>query len=127
MTKIHSIYNKKKLNVLINDLFNIIYKFFHDGISIRLSLNLLTKIVAKGDLLLVSTFLDKLQLETNNNNQSEENKKKVEEIYDNQNLLQWLIETCFQAILIKGSNLDHTIFVPGFNIMFQEKIKKEKK
>ena len=126
MTKIHSIYNKKKLNVLINDLFNIIYKFFHDGISIRLSLNLLTKIVSKGDLLLVSTFLEKLQIETNNIHPTEDSKKKTEEIYDNQNLLQWLIETCFQAILIKGSKLDHTIFVPGFNINVSKKDKEGK-
>ena len=116
MTKIHSIYNKKKLCLLINNLFDIVYKFFSEGTSIRLSLNLLTKIVSKGDLLLISTFLTNLKSETSSNQSEENNKKKLEEIYENQNLLQWLIETCFQAILIKESKLDHTIFVPGFNI-----------
>ena len=115
LIKVHSIYNKKKLEILITDLFNIIYKFFHEGILIRLSLNLLSKIVSKGDLLLVSSFLENLQQETINI-KTEEDKKKVDEIYDNQNLLQWLIETCFQASLVKESNLDHTIFVPGFDI-----------
>ena len=113
LIKIHSIYNKKKLDILINDLFNIIYKYFHEGIAVRLSLNLLTKIVSKGNLLLVLKFLNNLLEETNN---IFDYKKIVDEIYDNQNLLQWLIETCFQSILIKESNLDHTIFVPGFDI-----------
>ena len=75
LIKIHSIYNKKKLEILINDLFNIIYKFFHEGILIRLSLNLLSKIVSKGDLLLVSSFLENLQQETINI-KTEEDKKK---------------------------------------------------
>ena len=75
LIKIHSIYNKNKLEILINDLFNIIYKFFHEGILIKLSLNLLSKIVAKGDLLLVSSFLEKLQQEINNI-KTEQDKKK---------------------------------------------------
>ena len=116
MTKLHSIYNKKKLYLLINNLYNTIYKYFHEGILIRLSLNLLTKIVAKGDLFLVSTFLNNIKSETTSNQSEENNKEKLEEIYDNQNLLQWLIETCFQATLAENSKLDHTIFVPGFNI-----------
>ena len=115
LIKIYSIYNKEKLKLLINDLFNIIYKYFHEGVSIKLCLNLLTKIVSKGDLFLVSSFLEKIQLETSNI-QYEVDKRKVDEIYNNQNLLQWLMETCFQATLIKGSNLDKTIFVPGFDI-----------
>ena len=110
--KIYSIYNKIKLRSLINDLFNIIYKYFHEETLITLSLNLLIKIVSKGDILLVSRFLEKLQQETSDI----KNKKKIDEIYDNHNLLHWLIETCFQASLIKSSNLDHTTFVPGFNI-----------
>ena len=114
MTKIYSIYNKKKLPLLINDLFDILYKSFQEGTSIRLSLNLLTKIVSKGDLLLISTFL--INLKSEMNNKDEEKNKKLEEIYENQDLLQWLIETCFQAILIKESKLDHTVFVPGFNL-----------
>ena len=115
LIKIHSIYNKQKLDMLINDLYNIIYKFFHDGILIKLSLNLLSKIVCKGDLLLVSSFLENLQQETINA-KTEIDKQKIEAIYDNQYLFQFLIETCFEANLIKKSNLDNTIFVPGFNL-----------
>ena len=115
LAKIYSIYNKKKLTILINNLFNIIYKYFHEGVAIKLCLNLLTKIVSKGDLLLVSSFLEKIYSETENN-QSELYKEKLDEILDNQNLFQWLIETCFQAILIKETKMDQTIFVPGFNL-----------
>ena len=115
LNKIHSIYNKAKLKSLINNLFNITYKFFHEGVSIRLCLNLLTKIVAKGDLLLVSSFLEKLQSEISNN-KTIEYKKKLDEINNNKNLLQWLIETCFQATLINETKLDKTIFVPGFDL-----------
>ena len=120
LIKIHSIYNKKKLSLLINNLFNIIYKYFHEEVAIKLSLNLLTKIVSKGDLLLVSKFLNKIK-EEEEINKNNRDSKIMKEIYDNQNLLQWLIETCFQTILIKGSNLDHTIFVPGFNTNVSKK------
>jgi hypothetical protein len=35
--------------------------------------------------------------------------------------LQWLIETCLQATLMKGAKLDPTIFFPGFNINVYKK------
>ena len=112
--KIYSIYNTKKLNPLINNIYEIISKSFIDGIQVKLTLNLLTKIVAKGDLLLISSFIRMLMKEINN--VSEKNREKLVEMYTSQNLLQWLIETCFQATLIKESNLNSQIFVPGFNI-----------
>ena len=112
--KIYSIYNKKKLNSLIKSIYEIISKAFNDGIQVKLTLNLLTKIVAKGDLLLISSFIKKIMIEINNT--SEKNHEKLLEIYTNQNLLQWLIETCFQATLIKESKMNSQIFVPGFNI-----------
>ena len=120
--KIYSIYDKKKLNFLIDELFHTTYKFFQEGISISLSLNLLTKIVARGDVLLVAKFLEKLNTDMKNN-ESKQFKNQLEEIYDNQDLLQFLIETCFQAKLIKDSNFDKTIFVPGFNLNVTKKDK----
>ena len=74
-------------------------------------------------MILISSFLEKLEFEIKRI-KSEENKK-LEEIYDNQNLIQWLIETCFQATLIKDSKLDPTIFFPGFNINVYKKEKVE--
>ena len=123
--KIYSLYDKKKLNFLIDELFHTTYKFFHEGISISLSLNLLTKIVARGDLLLVATFIENLNTDMKKN-ESEQFKKKIEEIYDNQDLLQFLIETCFQAKLIKDSKFDKAIFLPGFNMNVTKKDKEGK-
>ena len=65
--KIYSIYNTKKLNPLINNIYEIISKSFIDGIQVKLTLNLLTKIVAKGDLLLISSFIRMLMKEIEKN------------------------------------------------------------
>ena len=124
MSKIHSIYNRAKLKTLIKGLFEVTYKYFNEGVSIRLCLNMLIKLVAKGDLLLIFSFLEKLQAELktieSNENKSKDKNQKLEEIYNNQNLLQWLIETCFQAILIEKAKLDTSVFVPGFDLDVEE-------
>ena len=115
MVKIYSIYDKSNIKILIKDLFDLICKVFNEGVMIELCLSLLTKIVSKGDILLISSFLKFLNNEINNNS-SNESKAKIHEIYNNQDLFQWLVETYFQAKLIKKSNCDKTIFVPGFNL-----------
>ena len=114
MVKLYSLYDKTKLIILIKDLYDLICKVFNEGVMIELCLSLLTKIVSKGDILLILSFLKFLKNEINNSNI--ESKAKIYEIFNNQDLFQWLVETFFQAKLIKKSNLDKTIFVPGFNL-----------
>jgi len=114
LEKIHSLYNKKKLKILIYNLYSIVNKYFSEGIFIKLCLNLLIKIVSKGDLFLICSFLDILSTEEFENpvNKNIFN----EELKNNQNLLQWLIETSFKANLIKEANFDKQKLFPGFDI-----------
>ena len=124
MALIYSIYDKTKLKVLIKDLYEIACKYFDEGSMLKLCLSLLAKIVSKGDISLILYFLSYLDKKV----KSEGTQAQIDEIYDNQDLFQWLIETYFQVKLIKRSNLDKTIFVPGFNLHienFNEKTKED--
>ena len=114
--KIHSIFNKIKLKKLIIELFDMIYNYFHKGFCPKLTLDLLTKLASKGDILLISDFLEKIINERSVKEENEITKNIITEININQNFLHWLIDTCFQSILIQNSKFDHTIFRPGFNI-----------
>ena len=114
LEKIYSLYNKKKLKILIYNLYSLVNKYFSEGTFIKLCLNLLIKIVSKGDLFLICSFLDTLNTEDFEN---PENKSIFnEELKNNQNLLQWLIETSFHANLIKEANYNKQKFLPGFDI-----------
>ena len=109
---IYLIYNKTKLKVLINNLYKFVIKFFNEGILTKLCLSLLIKIVSKGNILLILFFIESLNSAFLNNS----NKEFENELNNNNLLLQWLIETNFQAKLILDSNLDENEFVPGFDL-----------
>ena len=114
---IYSSYNKKKLKFLIYNLYTIVYKNFCEGTLIRLCINLLIKLVSKGDLIMISSFLTALNSQSfKNTNEKECIQILEEELKNNQNLIQWLIETCFHAKLIKENDFDLDKFVPGFDI-----------
>ena len=57
-------------------------------------LNLLIKIVSKGDIILINKFLDDIKKKS-------ETKDKLEQILENQQFFHWLLETSFQAYMIK--------------------------
>ena len=112
---IYEFYNKKKLKFLVYNLYKIVIKNFNDGNLIQLCINLLIKLVSKGDLIMIYSFVEKLYNESFNNSNNI-NKVLDDELKNNQHLLQWLIETCFHAKLLIGNNFDVKIFVPGFEI-----------
>ena len=102
-------YRKKKIMILIKELYNSLIIKLCKKREIDFILNLLIKIVSKGDSTLIIKFLDEL--------------KKMVEIYDvkkivykNPLFLHWLLETSFQAYMIQESNFDTEVFHPGFYI-----------
>ena len=94
LKKIYSLYNKSKLKLLINNLFEIVLQYFSKGILIKLCINLLIKLSSKGDILKILVFLEALSKEAFKNTK-DANLNVEEELKNNQNLLQWLIETFF--------------------------------
>ena len=52
-------YNKKKLVLLINDLYENVMNYFNDNICLNLKLNLLIELVSHGNLLLIKSFRQK--------------------------------------------------------------------
>ena len=115
LKKIYSLYNKNKLKLLINNLFEIVLQYFSKGILIKLCINLLIKLSSKGDILKILVFLEALSKEAFKNTK-DANLNVEEELKNNQNLLQWLIETFFHAKLLKGNNFDEKKFTPGFDL-----------
>ena len=107
--KIYLNYKKKKMNQLISGLYNNIFKSFKEKIDFDFILNLLIKIVSKGDIILINKFIDDLKKKS-------ETKEKLVQILENQQFFHWLLETSFQAYMIKESNYDEKKFSPGFCI-----------
>ena len=101
--KIFSNYNQSKMNSMLLELYSCIYKYFKDE-SFSLNLKFLIKLVSKGDISLIIIFLQNLE-------NLKKEKNKFEDIYNNQELLHWLLETNFQAFMIKSTNYDQSKFI----------------
>ena len=114
--KIFSNYEKEKINILLLELYNITYKSFKETESSQLYLNFLVKIASKGNISLIITFLQDLSKEKN----------KYNEIYDNQMLLNFILETNFQGYMIKSTNFDQNKFFSRFYINVNENTFKNK-
>ena len=123
--KVNHLYKKEKMNLMKLDLYNNSIKIFKEPEYYDFVLNLLIKIVSKSDINLISNFLEDLKMKLNN-------EKMMNNIYKNELLFKWLLETSFQSFMIKESNFDENKFKPGLiindNILSEEekKIKIEK-
>ena len=106
--KIYLNYKKKKIITLIKELYNNVIKSRKKK-EIDFILNLLIKIVSKGDIILIIRFLDDIK-------KSIENYDIKKIVYKNPLFLHWLLETSFQAYMIGESNFDTEKFHPGFYI-----------
>ena len=60
LKKIYSLYNRKKLKILITNLFEIVLQYFSQGILIKLCINILIKLAAKLDIQMILKFLEAL-------------------------------------------------------------------
>ena len=107
--KIYLNYKKKKMKELIQALYTYIFKSLKEKIGFELFLNLLLKIVSKGDIILINQFLDEFKKKS-------ESKDRTEEIYNDPHFFHWLLETSFQIYMMKNANFDEKKFMPGFCI-----------
>ena len=119
-----SLYDKKHFNELMNQIFDRAAYFYKEKICTKMNFNILLNITSKGDVSFIIKFLDFLYNEFKKNNNNIENCKII---YNNQSLLQWLLDTCFQAYLIKQSNINKYEIIPAFSFgEINEEKEKEK-
>ena len=115
-------YKKEKLDELITTLFDKIYNNFYQGTNIKINLNIVIKLVSKGNALLSKNFLDKITFIIN----SKDIKlirlitKPKNEILSNLNLLHWLLETYFHLYLLKDQIKRNIKDEYNFGIVFPE-------
>ena len=100
---INSNYNKEMLNNLLQTFFEKVYNNFYQGTNIKINLNILIKIVSKGNALLIFNFLEKLIfiLTTRDIKLLRQLTKQQNEIHLNINLFHWILETYFHIYLLK--------------------------
>ena len=112
-------YNQVILGNLKIELYKNILSFFIEGYNIDLNIKLLIQIVTKSNINLILNFITELEKLPNN-------KKDI--IYLNQNILHFLLETNFQATLVRNSNYDKNKYISEFinddteNINFKKNI-----
>ena len=126
---LNSNYNKSKSEVLIIDLFNKVYNNLYQGINPKINLNILIKLVSKGNATLSLNFLEKLN-KILNSKEFKSNRLLVNLpsiLLSNINLLHWLLETCFHAYLLKNSirNNENDEFFYG--IIFPDNLEKKER
>jgi hypothetical protein len=117
---LNSNYNKEKLDELITSFFDKVYNNFYQGSNIKINLNILIKLISKGNALLSLNFLDKIALISN----TKDIKllrlvtKQQTEILSNINLLHWLLEESFHVYLLKEQIQGHINGEYNYGIIF---------
>ena len=117
-----SFYDKSHLYDLMNHIYEKAKSNYKVKILQEINFNVLLSITSKGDATFILNFLNliKEELEEKNNTLSQ---NKI--IYNSQKLLQWLLDTCYHASLIKNSIIKKEEFVPAFS--FKENTSNEEK
>ena len=118
--KLNISYNRIKLVILIYNLFDKVYTNFNTGTNTRMNLNILVKIASKGDILLGIKLLDKVKFELES--KARRYQEKQTEIFTNNNLLHYLLETCFRFYLLKEANKNNPKNQDNYGIKFPQNI-----
>ena len=118
--ELFSYYDKKHFNDLLNKIYERAEFYYKEKICIPTNFNILISLASKGEISFIFKLLNLIQDECKKN----ENDKKLQIIFNNQKLLQWLLDTCYQAYLLKNSIINKEEFIPGFS--FGEINEKEK-
>ena len=105
----------------MNAIFDAAVQNFVESKYIETNFNVLLNIVARGDSIFIYKFLGLIQPKK----RFIENEKQINFIYQNKKLLNWLLDTCYQAYMIKKYNYNEKEFVPGFSFG-ESKDEKEK-
>ena len=115
--KIYLNYNKKKINALILELYDNLFKSFKSNPTIPINLEFLVKIASKGDLNLIEKFMKDLIKEKNN----------IEEINKSNLIMNYVLETYFQIFMIKATNYDKNKFISRFHYLNENENDMKKK
>ena len=110
--ELFSHYDKKHFNDLLNKIYERAELYYKEKICISTNFNILISIASKGEVNFIIKLLNLIQDECKKN---AKDTKKLPIIYNNQKLLQWLLDTCYQAYLIKNSIINKDEFIPGFS------------
>ena len=113
LKEINEKYNKKKYNILVNLLFNKIFEYFQHADKL---LNLVIKIVAGGDLLLISQFLSKMNGIIEEAESSKNKTQIYKQIINNNYFFQFILDTYLQLYIIINIKDKNKSFIPGFSI-----------
>ena len=105
-------YDKKHFNDLMNTIFDIALQNFVESKYIETNFNVLLNIVSRGDSLFIYKLLGLIQPKK----RFAENENQINFIYQSKKLLNWLLDTCYQAYMIKKYNYNEKEFVPGFSL-----------
>ena len=121
--KLLSCYDKNHFKESMNNIFDKAENYFKEQRCPITNLNILILLASKGDYDNIKKLLDLIQTEIEKNN----NQIIIEIILNNNKLLQFLLDTCYQAYLIKQSLLNKEEFIPGFSLCESTQEEKEKK
>ena len=105
-------YDKKHFNDLMNSIFEKAVENFFTSKCMETNFYVLLNIASKGDSFFIFKFLSLIQPRKRFN----EIEKQINLIYNSKKLLNFLLDTCFQAYLIKKYNFNEKEFVPGFSL-----------
>ena len=109
--QIFKFYDKKHFNNLMNSIYDSAVQNFFESKCYETNFNVLLNIVSKGDITIIIKFLDLIQPRKRFSGLENQ----IILIYNNKKLLKWLLDTCYQAYLIKKYNFNEKEFVPGFS------------
>ena len=120
--KLLSYCDKKHLIKIMKNIYEKAEFFYKEKICEETNFNILISITSKGDTSFILKFLKLIKEKIKNKNPVE----KI--IYESIRLLQWLLDTCYQAFLIKNSIINKVKFIPGFSFedSINSDIEKEK-
>ena len=110
--ELFSYYDKKHFNDLMSKIFERAEYYYKEKICINTNFNILISLASKGDINFIVKLLNLTQDELKKN---EINKKNLLIIYNNQKLLQWLLDTCYQAYLLKNAFINREEFTSSFS------------
>ena len=112
--KLLSYYDKKHLN----DLMTIIYEkaefYYKEKICEETNFNILISIASIWDTNFITKLLKLIKDELKQINTKNTNINQGKIIYNSQKLLQWLLDTCYHAYIIKISISNKEEYIPGF-------------
>jgi hypothetical protein len=118
--KLLSYYDKKLFNESMNNIYQKAENFFMGKKCANINLNILLLLAPKSNLKVMPQILNIIQTELQN-----KNTENIALILKSNKLFQFLLDTCYQAYLIKNAILNKEEFIPGLSLDVSKQEDKE--